>query len=39
MNIMDFVNSLKLQLNDLENVGKIGFDLFTASGVHGFSEE
>jgi hypothetical protein len=25
MNIMDFVNSLKLQLNDLENVGKIGF--------------
>jgi hypothetical protein len=25
MNIMDFVDSLKLQLSDLENVGKIGF--------------
>ena len=25
MNIMDFVNSLKLQLCDLENVGKLGF--------------
>jgi hypothetical protein len=25
MNIMDFVNSLKLQLSDLENVGKQGF--------------
>jgi hypothetical protein len=25
MNIMDFVNSLKLQLSDLETVGKIGF--------------
>ena len=25
MNIMDFVNSLKLQLSDFENVGKIGF--------------
>jgi hypothetical protein len=25
MNIMDFVNSIKLQLSDLENVGKIGF--------------
>ena len=25
MNIMDFVDSLKLQLSDLENVGKLGF--------------
>ncbi len=25
MNIMDFVDSLKLQLSDLENVGKVGF--------------
>jgi len=25
MNIMDFVDSLKLQITDLENVGKIGF--------------
>jgi hypothetical protein len=25
MNIMDFVDSLKLQLSDLENVGKIGY--------------
>jgi hypothetical protein len=25
MNIMDFVDSLKLQLSDLENMGKIGF--------------
>lgn len=25
MNIMDFVDSLKLQLTDLENVGKLGF--------------
>jgi hypothetical protein len=25
MNIMDFVDSLKLQLSDLENVGKMGF--------------
>jgi hypothetical protein len=25
MNITDFVNSLKLQLSDLENVGKVGF--------------
>jgi hypothetical protein len=25
MNIMDFVNSIKLQLTDLENVGKNGF--------------
>ena len=25
MNIMDFVDSLKLQLSDLENIGKIGF--------------
>ena len=25
MNIMDFVDSIKLQLSDLENVGKIGF--------------
>lgn len=25
MNIMDFVDSLKLQLNDLESVGKLGF--------------
>ena len=25
MNIMDFVNSIKLQLSDLENVGKVGF--------------
>ena len=25
MNIMDFVESLKLQINDLENVGKLGF--------------
>jgi hypothetical protein len=25
MNIMDFVNSIKLQLSDLENVGKIGY--------------
>lgn len=25
MNIMDFVNSLNLQLSDLENVGKLGF--------------
>jgi hypothetical protein len=25
MNIMDFVDSVKLQLSDLENVGKIGF--------------
>ena len=25
MNIMDFVESLKLQINDLENVGKVGF--------------
>ena len=25
MNIMDFVDSIKLQLTDLENVGKIGF--------------
>jgi hypothetical protein len=25
MNIMDFVDSLKIQLSDLENVGKIGF--------------
>ena len=25
MNIMDFVNSIKLQLNDLENVGKLGY--------------
>ena len=25
MNITDFVNSLKLQLSDLENVGKLGF--------------
>jgi hypothetical protein len=24
MNIMDFVDSIKLQLSDLENVGKIG---------------
>ena len=25
MNIMDFVNSLKLQLSDLENIGRVGF--------------
>ena len=25
MNIMDFIESIKLQLNDLENVGKIGY--------------
>jgi hypothetical protein len=25
MNIMDFVDSLKIQLSDLENVGKLGF--------------
>ena len=25
LNIMDFVNSLKLQLKDLENTGKLGF--------------
>ena len=25
MNITDFVDSLKLQLSDLENVGKVGF--------------
>ena len=25
MNIMDFVDSIKLQLSDLENVGKVGF--------------
>jgi len=25
MNIMDFVDSLKLQLSDLENVGKLGY--------------
>ena len=25
MNIMDFVDSLKLQISDLENVGKLGF--------------
>ena len=25
MNIMDFVNSLKLQMSDLENVGKLGY--------------
>jgi hypothetical protein len=25
MNIMDFVNSLQLQLSDLENVGKVGY--------------
>jgi hypothetical protein len=25
MNIMDFVNSIKIQLCDLENVGKVGF--------------
>jgi hypothetical protein len=25
MNIMDFVNSIKIQLSELENVGKIGF--------------
>jgi hypothetical protein len=25
MNIMDFVNSLKIQLSDLENMGKLGF--------------
>jgi hypothetical protein len=25
MNIMDFVESIKLQLSDLENVGKVGF--------------
>jgi hypothetical protein len=25
MNIMDFVDSIKLQLSDLENVGKIGY--------------
>jgi hypothetical protein len=25
MNIMDFVDSIKLQLNDLENVGKLGY--------------
>jgi len=25
MNIMDFVNSIKLQLSDLENVGRVGF--------------
>ena len=25
MNIMDFVNSIKLQLSDLENVGRLGF--------------
>jgi hypothetical protein len=25
LNIMDFVNSLQLQLNDLENTGKLGF--------------
>jgi hypothetical protein len=25
MNIMDFVDSIKLQLSDLENVGKMGF--------------
>jgi hypothetical protein len=25
MNIMDFVDSLKIQLSDLENVGKVGF--------------
>ena len=25
MNIMDFVNSVKLQVSDLENVGKLGF--------------
>ena len=25
MNIMDFVNSVKLQISDLENVGKIGY--------------
>jgi len=25
MNIMDFIDSLKLQLSDLENVGKLGF--------------
>ena len=25
MNIMDFVDSLKLQLSDLENIGKVGF--------------
>jgi hypothetical protein len=25
MNIMDFVNSLKIELSDLENVGKVGY--------------
>jgi hypothetical protein len=25
MNIMDFVDSLKLQLSDLENLGKLGY--------------
>jgi hypothetical protein len=31
MNIMDFVDSLKIQLSDLENVGKVGF-------INGISE-
>ena len=25
MNIMDFINSLQLQVSDLENVGKVGY--------------